>query len=270
MTAEQFLLKTGIEVGDLHVEKVISTLTPQQLNYATYLSLAGWAGFPILAAQTSREALKVHAFLTALIQTYPRDALQAAQPGTPLFFLVEYAAAFYYNGANYLGFGDSKFIPQIPKEELVALVASYPEISAKLAAVVDDIYSVDPPLLNLGWPPNNTTAYYEPSDFTKEEQIGVDALLAKAGIIQNNTIIVREETRYNVATFSIEVDEVGRNIGEFNGKPVVVTKGKFSDVLRKVNHWLSLAKGYAVNPIEAEALEHWVQDSDRLSKRTRA
>jgi dipeptidyl-peptidase-3 len=70
---------------------------------------------------------------------------------------------------------------------------------------------------------------------------------------------VGEATRYNVAQFSIEIDEVGTQSGEFRGKPVVVTRGRFSEVLRKVNHWLNLAKESALNPIQTEAFEHLIK-----------
>jgi dipeptidyl-peptidase-3 len=261
MSADPYLLQSGFEIGDLHPEKTIAALTPEQLKYATYLSLSTWAGFPILAAQTSRDAPAIHDFLSAFIRTYPRDALEAAasQPGTPLFHLLEYAAQFYCSGAQYFGMGDLKFIPAVSQPDLLALCEPHPALAAKLAAAVDAIYSRAPPLLNLGFAPSGTTAYYEPDDFTREEQQGVDALLKQARISPNNTVIVREPARYNVAQFSVDVDDAGTRIGEFNGLPVVVTKGRFSAVLRTVNHWLALAKASALSPIEAEALEHLIR-----------
>jgi dipeptidyl-peptidase-3 len=264
MAAHPNLLKSGFEIGDLHPEKIIADLQPDQLKYATYLCLAAWAGYPIVAAQVSRDTLGIHDFLSTFIRTYPRDVLEAAasQPGTPLFYLLEYAAQFYYNCAQYFGFGDDKFIPLISKEDLLSLSEPYSEISAKLTPVIDSIYSATPPVLTLGFAPNNTTAYYEPEDFTQEEQLGVDAVLKQVGIPANNTVIVREPARYNVVQFSIEIDEIGKEIGTFNSKPVVVTKGRFSEVLRKVNHWLTLAKDSALNPIEAEALEHLIKHNE--------
>jgi hypothetical protein len=68
---ERFFVQTSIRIGDLHVEKVISALTPEQETYATYLALAGWAGCPILVTQVSLEAFKTHAFLSTLIQADP-------------------------------------------------------------------------------------------------------------------------------------------------------------------------------------------------------
>jgi dipeptidyl-peptidase-3 len=106
------------------------------------------------------------------------------------------------------------------------------------------------------------TSSHEPEDFTIDEQKGIDALLASASISVNNTVIYREATRYNVKTLSIAVDEVGRQIGEFNGLPVFVTKGRHSAPLQKVNHSLALARDSALNPVEAEALSHLIAHNE--------
>jgi dipeptidyl-peptidase-3 len=272
-----------LTIGDLHVERSLQTLTPAQHRYAVYLSLASWAAFPILMSQISREALGIHAFLSEFIRTFPRDQLEAAQPGTPLHYAIEYAAVFYGNCANYLGFGDTKFVPRVMKDDLVALVSPYPDIAAKLSPVVNAMYSLAPEELNLGYPPENTTCYYHPSDFTQSEQEGIDALMSAAKISFENTIVYRHADRYEVKTASIAVDPVGTPIGEFNGLPVFVTKGHFTDVLQKVNYWLRLARDCALNATEAEALtaliqhyetgniadhirysEIWVRDSDPI------
>jgi dipeptidyl-peptidase-3 len=258
-----FILKSGVETGDLHVERILQSLTPQQVKYATYLALASWAGAPILLDQVSRESPGIHAFLSAFYSQYPRPALEAAVAAKdgPLFLLLEYAATFFYNGGNYLGFGDTKVIPRVAKADLVALVAPYPDVAAKLADVVDAIYDDTDSLLTLGWAPGSVTAYYEPRDFTAAEGEAIDNLLKAAKIRPNNTKVTRLSDRYDVRRISIEIDDVGLQIGEVNGLPVFVTKGLHSETLKKVNKWLSLAKDAALNAAEAEALaaliRHW-------------
>jgi dipeptidyl-peptidase-3 len=261
MSEVDIRLQGGFDIGDLHPEKILSTLSPQQLSYATYLSLASWAGFPIVASQVSPHSLAIHNFLSSFFRTYPRDSLVAAstQPDTNLFYFLEYAATFYNNCSNYFGWGDNKFIPFLPKDSLLDLVSPYPDLSTQLSTVIDAIYSSDIPVRNLGWGPKNLTAYYSPSDFSESEQIAIDALLKTAGISVNNTIIAREDSRYNVKVFSIEIDEIGKQIGDLNGKPVVVTHGTHSEVLKTVNHWLTLARDFALNPIESDALSHLIK-----------
>jgi dipeptidyl-peptidase-3 len=260
----------------LHVERSIATLTPQQLQYATYLALASWAGLPIILGQTSRESPRIHDFLSSLILQFPRAELEAAvhEPGTNLFYLLEYASVFYDNSGNYTGYDDTKFIPRVARDDLVALVASYPDLTAKLLSVIDDIYSREPGQLRLGWPPIGTSAYYEPRDFTADENQAIAGLLKSAKIHENNTIVYRLADRYEVKQMSIAVDDVGTRIGEVNGLPVFVTKGLHSETLKKVTKWLALARDFALNPTEADALtaliKHWetgnIEDHIRYSE----
>jgi hypothetical protein len=102
--SQNFVLDTGMDISDLKGEQTIPVLQPAELRYATYLALAAWAHHPILPALVSPEAVGIHVFSTALIQQYARDLriATASQPGSPLFFLLEYAAAFYDSGANHL------------------------------------------------------------------------------------------------------------------------------------------------------------------------
>jgi dipeptidyl-peptidase-3 len=251
---------TGFRVGNLHTERSLSALSPQQLKYATYLSLASWAGFPILLSQVSVESPSIHTFLSSFISIYPFSSLESAatEPNSPLFYFLEYAAQFYYNGGNFMGFGDTKFIPRISQSDLSLLLAPYPSLSALFASVSSSLYSEDPTTRALGWPPENVTAYYFPRDFRREEQEGIDSLLKREKININNTMIRREATRYNVKTLSIVIDEVGIQIGEFNKLPVFVTKGWHSEALKRVNHWLTLARDSALSELEAEALTNLI------------
>jgi dipeptidyl-peptidase-3 len=278
--SQEFLCPTDLDIGDLHIDRVLSGLTPDQIKYATYLSLAGWAGFPILLNQIHPKAASIHAFLSDFLLNYPRAELQTATTG-PLFHLLEYAVVFYFNSSQYLGFGDTKFVPRLTANELQALISPYPALKAKLDACVDAIYDVSASELHLGFGPANVTAYYEPADFSPSERAEVDALMKAAGIGLENTMIKRSSDRYEVKIYSIEKDDTGVKIGEFEGKPVFVTKGRESETLAKSVRWLRLARDAALNPREAEMLsllirhyetgnladhikysELWVQDVD--------
>jgi dipeptidyl-peptidase-3 len=254
-----YLCPTKFDVGDFHIEKILPTLTPEQIKYATYLSLASWAGFPMVASQVSRETPAIHEFWVEFFSSYPRPALEAAvaQPSTPLCYLLEFAATFYNNAGNYLGFGDTKLLPRITRDELTSLVAGYPSIKAKLDVCIDSIYSTDPSCLNIGYYPGNVTPYYEPGDFTEAEVDGVNAIFTSQvpPIQLENTIVYRHDDRYEVRRFSINVDTVGQKVGEYGGKPVVLTSGAFSGVLTKVVHWLSLARDSALNPGQKDMLD---------------
>jgi dipeptidyl-peptidase-3 len=254
---------TPVHVGDLHVERILPNLTAPQLTYATYLALAGWAGLPLIQAQSSSSARSICNFLVAFLTKFPRAELEASltDPNSPILFLLEYAAIFFTNSSDYLSLGDKKFIPRVPKSDLLTLVSKYPEIVEPLNACVDDLYRGDAGILTFGWPPHGCTAYYHPADFTHEEQEGVDALLHAQNILRENTIIFRHSDRYEVAKMCVDVDKTGVQVGTFKDLPVFVTKGLYSTEIAKMIHWLSLARDNSLNPKQNEMLTvliaHW-------------
>lgn len=268
-------------VGDLHVDKLIPQLTEKERNYALYLTLASWAGFPILCDQVSPEARAIHNFLTQFMMATPVDTLKEAveKKDGPLFLLLEFAAQFYDNGGNYLGHGDKKFCPKAERSDLEELVRGNGELESLLSLCIEGLYSTD--YENLGWGPDEMTTYYEPRDFTEGEAKSVTDFLTKAGIGVENTTIVREEERYNVQLPCVEIDTSGKQIGELNGKPVVVTKGRWSSECKQIVKWLELAKQNCANETQDKMLaalikhfvsgdlddhkkfsEYWVQDID--------
>jgi dipeptidyl-peptidase-3 len=274
---------TPVQVGDLRVDQILPTLSSSQATYATYLTLATWAGFPLLASQSSREAIGIHNFLSAFLTTFPLSSLTSAlsDPSSPVFLLIEFAATFYQNGSNYTGFGDAKFVPRVSKEALVELVSPYPAVTELLTAVIDALYADDPGVRTLGWYPTGATSYYNPSDFEQAEQEAIDALLTERRIRKENTIVFREAERYAVKRVCAEVDEQGTEIGVVRNLPVFVTKGLYSDVVKKMIGWLNLVRDSALNDRQKEMFgwlikhfetgevgdhvkysELWVQDID--------
>jgi dipeptidyl-peptidase-3 len=249
-------LHTPVAVVDLNVEQILSTLTPEQLNYAAYLTLATWAGFPLLIAQGSTESPAIHAFLSKFFTVVPRESLTAAlaEPSSPLFLFIEFSAYFYQNGSNYTGFGGQKFTPRLSRDALTSLVAPYPTAAALLTPILDALYSDDPGVRSLGFSPEGVTAYYFPSDFTRAEQQGIDSLLTAAQIRKENTIVFREAARYAVKKICVAVDDAGRQIGEFNGLPVFVTTGLYSEAVRGIVRWLALVQRSALNARQAEMI----------------
>ena len=72
-----------------------------------------------------------------------------------------YLSAFLSNMGNYRGFGDSKFIPDLPKDKLEALVvnskafkANQKDLKCIWDQIKDRIYSLEKNELALGFAPN--------------------------------------------------------------------------------------------------------------------
>ena len=257
-----YLCPTGFSVNDLCVTPIINDLSDRSKRYATFLTLASWAGFPLMASQCSEETIEIHNFLSALVSCYPHDQLEkAAKTKEPvsIFYLLEYAAQFYYNSSNYIGFGDTKFIPRCSKEEVRDFLKGHDKLLELFDKCAEKMYSLEPAsVLQLGFYPGGTSAYYQPHEFTQNEQQGVDALLKEKKIRIENTIIIRHDDRYEVSVPSIDTPPP-QEIGQFNGKKVVITWGRHSETLKKIVHWLELAKQNAENDTQVEMLTHLIK-----------
>ncbi|OHS95367.1 Dipeptidyl peptidase 3 [Tritrichomonas foetus] len=226
--------------------------------------LASWAGFPILLDQVSPEAIKIHNFLSKLFVEFPRDffvdSLKTSEDNkeNPIKFLVEYAATFYYNGGNFLGFGDTKFIPRISKDELRKVTPE--KLHQLLNECIDDMYSLEPGKVELGYAPNGLTTYYEPLDIKPEEVEAINSIIIENKLKIENTKIIREKDRYCVSLPSVEIDEKGVQLkGTYNDLPIFLTKGRYSETLKKVNYWLEKAKACAANENQEKMLEELIK-----------
>ena len=266
--SEKFLCQTNLPIGHLHTEKYIPQMTEKEHKYAAYRMLAAWAGFPIILQQVSREALDIYNFIDAVLKTLTDEEINSAVACTDqndkqkmnVKYFAEYCAVFFANSGNYLGYGDTKFIPRISLEDLKEFVKNRGNCLSLLEKCEKALYDIsEHNIQHLGFNPNGITTYYDPIDFTPEEQKGIDKILTDNNIHIQNTNIIREKDRYCVVQYSVDIDEKGTKIGEFNGLPVYLTKGKYSKELNQVNKYLRKALEYVANDTQKEMLENLIE-----------
>ncbi|KAK8854357.1 hypothetical protein M9Y10_016917 [Tritrichomonas musculus] len=128
------------------------------------------------------------------------------------------------------------------------------------------MYLLEPGKLELGFGPKGVNTYYSPNSITMEEIKSVDKVITSKNIKLENTKIIRDDEnhRYNVLLSSIQIDNEGELIGyidvncqdESEKWPVYLTKGRYSEILKKVNHFLNLAKQYVSNEKEERMLTY--------------
>ena len=158
---EMYYVPEEVIAGDLRVGGILNQLTEKEKKYATFLHLSAFSLFPVLANSVSKESLSIHEFLSAyLLSVKPSDAHLAINNPTEdnrIFRqLINYAAVFYLCSSNYYGFGDTKFIPRLKKEELHDFISKTSStILPLLDACIDDMFSLDPiSVRSLGFPPH--------------------------------------------------------------------------------------------------------------------
>uniref|UniRef100_A0A674NDU0 Dipeptidyl peptidase 3 n=1 Tax=Takifugu rubripes TaxID=31033 RepID=A0A674NDU0_TAKRU len=127
MVDSQYYLPNNIGVSALDCGEAFRLLSPQEKMYAHYMSRAAWYGGLAVLLQTSPESADIFVLLQRIFRKETPAQLEQVATAVGLSaeeykaFLV-YAAGLYANMGNYKSFGDTKFIPNIPKDKLEALV----------------------------------------------------------------------------------------------------------------------------------------------------
>ena len=251
-------------INNFHIPELLDQLSDKEKKYATYMALAAWAGYPIILRQVSRESSEIFEFVHEFVRSFTDDEIDKifsdmrdnSDEEKHLFCAFVYCLKIIYNIGNYAGYGDYKIFPNIDDSTFEDICETRGEsLKTLFLKCKDMIYSQEYIDKQLGFYPNGRTAYYEPEDFTQEEQHSIDQILLSQKIPLENTCLIRKEDRYEVLQYSIDIDKEGTKIGEYNGKGIFITKGLCSEELKKVNYFLNKAKEYSENENQRKYIE---------------
>uniref|UniRef100_A0A7N8WK68 Dipeptidyl peptidase 3 n=1 Tax=Mastacembelus armatus TaxID=205130 RepID=A0A7N8WK68_9TELE len=172
MVDSQYYLPNDIGVSALHCGEAFHLLSPQEKMYAHYLSRAAWYGGLVVLLQTSPESADIFVLLQRIFRKQTPAQLEQVATAAGLSseeyqaFLV-YAAGLYANMGNYKSFGDTKFIPNLPKDKLKALVRAsqaFQDQPAEMEALWDScsclLYSLENKQKQLGLGDKGITTYF--------------------------------------------------------------------------------------------------------------
>ena len=251
----------SIRINNFHVTELLNQMSEKEKKYATFMALASWAGYPIILKQVSRESTKIFNFVHEFVKSFTDDEINAifaentkTNQESNLYQALRFCLAIIENIGNYSGYGDQKILPRISKLDFEKICENRGEkIKNLFDQCKSNFYKYND--LQLGFYPNGCTAYYEPEDFTQEEQKAIDQILLNKGIHLENTKLIRKEDRYEALQYSIDIDKEGTKVGEYNGKGIFLTKGFCSDELKNVNYYLNKAKDYAENENQRKYIE---------------
>ncbi|KAJ6654215.1 hypothetical protein lerEdw1_007312 [Lerista edwardsae] len=120
MVDSQYVLPNDIGIATLDCAEAFQLLSTEERLYAHYLSRACWYGGLVVLLQTSPESPAIYTLISRLFRSQDPSQLGEVARAHGLSeeeyqaFLV-YAAAVYANMGNYKSFGDTKFVPNLPK-----------------------------------------------------------------------------------------------------------------------------------------------------------
>ena len=276
-----YVTPRGVPYLRLECAKPFSLITPKERLYAHYMATASWHGLGVVATQVSRESHKIFSFFLALLKVNTVADLKAAATTAgasddELNQLLEFFALTYSNGGNYLSFGDSKFIPALPKVTFQAIIAAAPNGDAAAftamltaavapeqghtASLIDTIYDHSEPSLALNFPPKGTTSYYS-ANIAEEDQAAVDEYLTSVGISQYNTRVFKTaEGAFSVKIAAADAKEETAKFTTSKGANITVTLnyGDYAPNMARIIEALEGAKANAANDTQVRMIEHYI------------
>ncbi|XP_034942479.1 dipeptidyl peptidase 3 isoform X2 [Chelonus insularis] len=268
----------------LECEPAFNALSKNEKLYAHYLSQAAWNGGLIVLIQTSPESPLIFAFLHKIFLAESIDELKEASLKAGVTedeftaFLV-YACGIYSNAGNYKSFGDSKIIPNLPKEQLEKIMKASKAFKQDPKGLEDIwnkiktcVYSLEGKVKSLGLGDKGITTYFSANCNDKDADL-VNEFMQSKNIEGYNTrcfktvehfIESNEKKERNVYEIKLASLEEGPDANitfpeeEFKGSVFRVTRGDYSKLFGPVIDHLEKAKIYAANENEKNMLEKYI------------
>lgn len=279
MVDSQYFLPNDVGISPLDCREAFQLLSPSEQLYAHYISRASWYGGLAVLLQTSPESPAVYVLLQRLFRAQPPSELQSLATSLTdeeYQALLVYAAGVYANMGNYKSFGDTKFIPNLPKEKLKALVwqsqafqDNPSEMEALWSSCGDRMYSLEERQKQLGLGDKGITTYFSGNCGLEDAELAQKFLDSKNLSAYNTRLFKKVEADgkrcYEVRLASAvkeaaPVDgEADNKCGsfEFEGATFRVLRGDYAPLMRKVAENLKKATAYAANENEKRMLEEY-------------
>ncbi|XP_056449594.1 dipeptidyl peptidase 3-like [Gadus chalcogrammus] len=282
MVDSQYYLPNDIGVSALDCREAFSLLSPREQMYSHYLSRAAWYGGLAVLLQTSPESANIFVLLQKIFRKQPAAELEPVAMAAGLTseeyqaFLV-YAAGLYANMGNYKSFGDTKFIPNLPKDKLKALVfasQSFKEQPGEMEALWDScssaLFSLENKQKQLGLGSKGITTYFSGNCGLEDAELA-QKFLDSQNLSAYNTRLFKTEKggkmSYEVrlasaVTSDCAIDGEGETrCGSFSfeDKEFTVKRGDYAQIMERVCHYLEEAQAHAASENQKKMLEGYRQ-----------
>ena len=253
-------------------------LSEKERKYAHHLSRASWWGAFIILCQNSPEAADIFCVLTRLLRTQPVDSLRVIGTEKDIITdddhkaLLIYYAGLMYNCGNYLGFGDRKFVPGISQEKLLALIKISKAFMEEPTVMMQFFNRAAPRMYDLseekkflGMPPTGVTMYFTPNCTQEDADLCKEYMTSRTMEAWNTRLIKHEDGNkvvYDIRLASIEKSHAeGITIKEdtFMGKTFTVSRGDYSEILKRMVAEFTKAINFAANDGEVKMLEKYIE-----------
>ena len=270
-------IPTSTSVVVLEATKAFNGLTTKEKLYAYQLSQADWEGSKICLLQLSPEAAPIFSLLQLVFSAQPVPVLLAAAKANGLSaedidVAMIYSASFYGNLGNYKSFGDTKFVPAIPEERMLAFLSSGQADRAKLGALwascVTRMYSLPPRQRQLGLgAANGISTYFSANCDEADAEISGRFLESLKLSPYNTRLFKARDGAYTVllasslTSASNDADDPIATLcrkHRFEGKTFTIRRGDYAPLMARVVSALQAAGQYADNASQAAMLDRYI------------
>jgi len=261
--ADIYKASATVPVCRLEIRKHFDGLTDKQKAYAHYISRASWLGTRIVLRQVSVEAETIYNLILALFPSSEAITVLKTSSGVSeqeFTDCLQYSAQFLGNLGNYKSFGDTKFIPRLPKAsfERIVKASGRPEVERLFSECADRMYALSPEsVLMLGYPPSHCSTYYS-ANVVKEEIDLVQRFLESKNInVYNTRLFKNDQGEFVVKFASGEVLPSSKHV--FEGKTIRMEYGDYQKEMAQIADALHKAIPYAANEHQRNMLEKYVE-----------
>ncbi|XP_057662440.1 dipeptidyl peptidase 3 [Diorhabda carinulata] len=264
----QYILPNDQPVVSLEVKSAFEGLTEKEKLYAHYISKASWHGGLITLLQTSPESGPIFVFLHKFLSAQPPTefksiALNSGFSEDEITALFVYACGVFTNAGNYKGFGDTKFIPNIEKQRLEALLKLSPiwsELEPLWKQFKDSLYDLENGKSCLGYGPSGITTYLS-HNCTPKDNEKVQNWLKSEKIECYNTRLFKTVSADNKTTYEIRLASEEKKLLKTHTEgdtTYQITCGDYSPLIGQVAKDLQQAIEYAANENEVNMLKAYI------------
>ncbi|KAL4238740.1 bifunctional diacylglycerol diphosphate phosphatase/phosphatidate phosphatase [Mactra antiquata] len=286
----QYTFPNSTGVCLLDCKTAFKNLTDKEKKYAHYISQASWYGGLIVLVQTSPESPGIFLLLQKVFRSQPIDdlrklSLEKGLTEDEFDALLTYAAAFYSNAGNYKSFGDSKIIPNLPKDKFETVVfcsaaaqSNSDEVKKLWNSVSDRMYLLGDREKELGFGEKGITTYYSSNCDLQDAEVAQEFLTQMNLSAYNTRLFKKEACGSNNVEYEVCLASAQTGAGQvpgccdnllgshqFNPKgrasPVTfhVTRGDYSKLMALVSENLEKAKEFASNEVEVQMLDEYIK-----------
>eukprot|EP01132_Coremiostelium_polycephalum_P002015 gene2015-2482_t len=260
---EHFITPTDVPIYRLNVTEAFKGLTPKEKKYAHHFSQAAWWGSKICLGQTSTESPVIFSLFQRLFSLVSVDDLKSKVVPSLVSedefkHLLQYTASFYGNLGNYLSFGDSKFIPRIPKEKFQLVVESVQDskLNEYWKQCGDIMYSLEEKLREMGIDGKGISTYYTPGITKAEIQLVQEFMTEKCMEAYNTRLFKIDNENYHLLIASAQPKESTTH--KFKNITITIVYGDWSKNLTKVVQHLQEAIKYAANETQVNMIKKYI------------